>query len=135
MVLIAIANRASGLHVAGVVGVSAAVSLVVAAVADFGTTPATLRDFAVTPPDRGAFARVLRLKLTLAILGAVVLAVVSEAVAPEDWAAALTIAALTVPLVAATSAATSKLVADGTAPRSASAQALGSLSAGWSSGR
>src|SRR5690242_5889865 len=51
VVLIAVANRASGLHVAGIVGVSAAVSLVVAAIADLGTTPATLRDFAVTPPD------------------------------------------------------------------------------------
>lgn len=111
--LLAIANRDIGLGAAETIGVAAALALVGGAVADFGTTLATLRDFAVAPPSRRDFVEVVRLKILLGVAGTGVLALGGLAFAPGEWAAAITIAALSIPVSAVTSSATSKLIADG----------------------
>jgi O-antigen/teichoic acid export membrane protein len=115
VVLLAIATRSGGLDIAGTIGVAAAIAVIATAVADFGTTLATLRDFALQSPSRRDFVRVLQIKVSLGLLVAGGLSAVAWVVAPSDWAAAVTVACLAIPAAAASSTATSRLItsADG----------------------
>lgn len=111
--LVAIATRQAGFASAGVVGVSAAVALVVVALTDLGATPASQRDFPVGPPARREFRRLLAVRGGLAVTGAVALALGGWLVTSGDWPLALAVAAISVPPTAATALLTSKLAADG----------------------
>lgn len=110
--MVAVANRQDGPDAAGMVGVIAALALVATALADWGTTTASLRDFAVAPPSKGEFGRVLGLKLALAVLPALALPLVAIPFAGSDAVLALAVAATALPLTAVSSAAASKLVTD-----------------------
>ncbi len=111
LVLVAVAARAGSAGDAAVVGVLAAVALVAGAFADFGTTPAMLRDFATQPPTRFEFLTLVRLRALAAVAAGLGVAAIGLA-AGDDWLSAAPLAALTVPLVAIIGTATPKLVTD-----------------------
>ncbi|MCC6381497.1 MAG: hypothetical protein IT304_03265, partial [Dehalococcoidia bacterium] len=110
--MLAVANRQAGPDAAGVVGVITAIALVAAALADWGTTTASLRDFAVAPPSRREFGRVAGLKLALSVLPALAMPLVALLFAEAQTVVGLAVAATVLPLTALSSAAASKLVAD-----------------------
>ena len=117
VVLLALAGREDGLEAARVVGVAAAIVMAAAALADFGTTPAALRDFARRTPSREEFRRVAWLKAGAGALTGAVIVGGGLLFAPGELAGGLTVAALGLPLMGVSAAGSSKLVADGAGMR------------------
>ncbi|MFN0096910.1 MAG: oligosaccharide repeat unit polymerase [Dehalococcoidia bacterium] len=111
LVLVAIASRTGEAGDAALVGVAAAIALIALSVADLGSTPAMLRDFATQSPTRTEFFALARVRAFAALIAGLAAAALAVP-AGGAWAEAVGIAALSLPLAALVGTATPKLVAD-----------------------
>ncbi len=111
--LIGVASRAYDELTVGIAGIAVTAALVTAALADFGTTPMSLREFAAVLPSKAEFYQLLRVKLAVACAATCLLLVGTFAVAPRPIALAIASAAGSIPVSAVVSTATSLLIVAG----------------------
>lgn len=109
LLVVAAATRGYGARAAGILGIATTLALVGTALADFGTTPLSLREFARRPPTRSDYLSLMRAKIVLAFVVAAVTAM-GAMLAGADLAAATAISVSSLPLTAITTTATSLLV-------------------------
>ena len=113
LILAAVATRSGGFEVAGVVGVAAASTMLLAVAVDFGISQAAVRDFAVEPPGRREFYGLLQFRIAVGAVAAAILAGAAFLAGSDEWTNALMVAALTVPAYSATLLLSGKHTADG----------------------
>lgn len=123
--LVALADWQEGPEGSRVIAVASALVLALSALADFGTTPATLRDFAIAAPSRAEFAAVARMKVITGLALGAPLAAAALVVERGGLGAGIAVASLALPLLGVWSTVTSKLVADGAGVRIGVAAATG----------
>lgn len=123
--LVAVADWQEGPEGSRVIAVASALVLALSALADFGTTPATLRDFAIAAPSRAELVAVARMKAIAGIVLGVPLAAIALVIDRGGLGAGIAVASLALPLLGIWSTVTSKLVADGAGIRIGVAAAAG----------
>lgn len=111
--MIAAASRQHGSADAGVIGISTTLAFIAMALADFGTTPMSIREFASRPPSGTDFRTLVVAKVELAVLAALLIVAGSLLLGGRDIGLATAIAAMGVPVSAVTTAATALLVVQG----------------------